>query len=82
MRIQHLKSDSEVQGDIAESLPGLIRKHGPCPGEDINCGGIDFLNDGKVVGGVCRYKDCPSVELSSGARSEEPEALPEGKGKN
>ena len=80
--IQDLKTNSATQGDIAESLLTLFRKHGPELGEDIKYGGIVFLKDGRIIGGIYSYKDHLSVEFSKGAQFDDPDARLEGNGKH
>lgn len=80
--IQDLKTIRATQGDIAESLLALFRKHGPELGEDIKYGGIVFLKEGKIIGGIYSYKDHLSVEFSRGAQFDDPDARLEGSGKH
>ena len=80
--IQDIKTNSAMQGDIAESLLELFRKHGPDLREDIKYGGIVFLKDGKIIGGIYSYKDHLSVEFSKGAQFADPNARLEGSGKH
>lgn len=76
-----LKSGSPILGDVVENLLELFRKQGPDLVEDIKYGGIAFLSDGEVIGGIHSYKDHVSVEFSNGAQFDDPRELLEGKGK-
>ncbi|HJN25298.1 MAG TPA: DUF1801 domain-containing protein [Rhodospirillales bacterium] len=80
--ILDLKTNSHTQGDIAENLVALFRKHGPDLEEDIKYGGIVFLKEGKIIGGIFSYKDHLSVEFSRGAQFDDPNSRLEGKGKH
>ena len=54
-----------------------------CPGltEAVKYGGIVFLKNGGLIGGVFAYKEHVSVEFSHGASFPDPDAVLEGKGK-
>ena len=54
-----------------------------CPGltEAVKYGGIVFLKNGGLIGGVFAYKEHVSVEFSHGASFPDPDSTLEGKGK-
>ena len=54
-----------------------------CPGltEAVKYGGIVFLKNGGLIGGVFAYKEHVSVEFSHGASFPDPDLILEGKGK-
>ncbi len=54
-----------------------------CPGlsETVRYGGIVFLKEKKLVGGIFVYKEHVSVEFSQGASFYDSEGILEGKGK-
>lgn len=54
-----------------------------CPGltEAVKYGGIVFLKNGGLIGGVFVYKEHVSVEFSQGSSFPDPDAVLEGKGK-
>lgn len=54
-----------------------------CPGltEAVKYGGIVFLKNGGLIGGIFVYKEHVSVEFSHGASFHDPDAILEGKGK-
>lgn len=54
-----------------------------CPGlsEAVKYGGIVFLRDKELIGGVFVYKEHVSVEFSQGAAFPDPGSVLEGKGK-
>ena len=79
--VLNLKTKSGTLGEIAETLLSLFRKHGPNLSEDIKYGGIVFLKEGKLIGGIYAYKTHLSVEFSDGVRFDDPKSLLEGKGK-
>ena len=54
-----------------------------CPGltEAVKYGGIVFLKNGGLIGGVFAYKEHVSVEFSQGSSFPDPDSMLEGKGK-
>ena len=54
-----------------------------CPGltEAVKYGGIVFLKQKELIGGVFVYKEHVSVEFSQGSSFPDPDAILEGKGK-
>ena len=54
-----------------------------CPGltEAVKYGGIVFLKEKELVGGIFVYKEHLSVEFSQGTSFHDPDAILEGKGK-
>jgi hypothetical protein len=62
-----------------------LREHfmtyGPDLDEVIKYGGLAFLRDGKLIGGLYVYKNHMAVELSHGSELDDPDNILEGTGK-
>ncbi len=63
----------QIRKMYVDTLPTII--------DDIKYGGLVFLRDGNLVGGVFFYKEHMSVEFSYGTSLSDPYMVLEGKGK-
>jgi len=69
------------QAAVVRAVMALFREAGPELAEDFKYGGVVFLKDGALIGGVYAYKDYISVEFSKGAGFDDPGGVLDGKGK-
>ncbi|WP_294347439.1 DUF1801 domain-containing protein [Prosthecochloris sp.] len=67
--------------DIVAGVRSLFLKTCPDLSEAVKYGGIVFLKDRELTGGIFVYKEHVSVEFSHGASFHDPDAILEGKGK-
>lgn len=84
-RIEHFLADIEAasaeQAMIIRSVQSLFMSENPALVQDIKYGGLVFLRENKLAGGIFAYRQHISVEFSHGAGFEDPDQLLEGKGK-
>ena len=79
--IQDLELVNQTQAKIAKKLLACFRKQGASLDEDIKYGGMVFLKEGELIGGIFSYKEYTSVEFSLGAEFKDLRGLLEGTGK-
>ena len=79
--LHNIREHSFEFHDIVIGIRSLFLE--ACPGlaEAVKYGGIVFLKNGELVGGVFAYKEHVSVEFSHGASFPDPDSTLEGKGK-
>ena len=67
--------------EIASAVRKAFREHESVVTEDIKYGGVVFLLDQVLIGGVYFYKNHCSLEISNGAELKNPDGFLEGNGK-
>lgn len=76
--VEALSSDRAKLIDLIRSLFNDASKQLT---EDIKYGGIVYISDNELIGGIYSYQDHISIEFSHGADFSDPEGILEGKGK-
>ncbi len=81
MHLRDLREHSFEFHDMVLRIRSLFLE--ACPGltEAVKYGGIVFLKQKELIGGVFVYKEHVSVEFSQGSSFPDPDAILEGKGK-
>ncbi len=76
-----IQADSFEFHDMVVSIRSLFLETCPDLSEAVKYGGIVFLKEKELVGGIFVYKEHVSVEFSQGASFPDPGSILEGKGK-
>ena len=76
-----LQAISIEQFEIITQVRALFLSPATKPNEAIKYGGLVFLHNGKLLGGVYSYKAHISIEFSEGSQLDDPYAVLEGNGK-
>ena len=79
--IEDVRAISNEQADMIASIRALFNETDSALSEDIKYGGLVFLNEGTLIGGIFPYQKHLSIEFSDGADFSDPAEVLEGKGK-
>ena len=77
-----IQAISVEQFEIISKVRGLFLAHAAGLEDEIKYGGLVFLQDGKLTGGIFPYKAHLSIEFSHGTQLEDPYSVLEGSGKH
>jgi len=79
--LSDISSVSAEHADIINHVRSLFLNSDSSIDETINYGGLVFIKQGNLLGGIFSYQNHLSLEFSKGAELDDPHGVLEGKGK-
>lgn len=79
--LRDIESVSVEHADIIHHVRTLFLNNDSAIDETIKYGGLIFIKQGDLLGGIFSYQDHLSLEFSKGADLDDPHGVLEGKGK-